>query len=330
MVAPLEQAGIPVTCFGATQAADVWVLPKLVSALRRQQPRLLQTYLFHANLLGRIAGRIAGVPHIVSGIRVAEQRSAWYLRLDRWTERWVDRHVCVSQAVARHAAQNARLSPEKLVVIPNGVDSETFARAVRIDLTDLGIPEEAFTFLTVGRLDPQKGLFDLLPAFEQVHEKYSDAHLLIVGQGSEQSGLEAWIREHHLTQNIHLAGYRADVPRLMKSAQAFVLASRWEGMPNVLLEAMAANLSVISTQVEGVEELILPEKTGLLVPTGSVEGLSAAMQQMITNRVAAEAMAVVAAQKVQAEFTWERSISQYEALYRSLLQDRNRALETRF
>jgi hypothetical protein len=96
----LERANIPVMCLGATRARDVWILFRLRKALRAFRPVILQTWLHHANILGRIAGRLARVPIIVSGIRVAEQRSAWRLRMDRLTQSLVDAHICVSQDVA--------------------------------------------------------------------------------------------------------------------------------------------------------------------------------------------------------------------------------------
>ncbi|MFO1022423.1 MAG: glycosyltransferase [Planctomycetales bacterium] len=320
MTAPLLEAGIPITCLNARNSMDLSVIFKLTRALKQQRPKILQTYLFHANLLGRIAGKLAGVPRIVSGIRVAERRSSWYLRLDRWTEFLVDNHVCVSQAVATHSMQHAGLSPAKIEVIPNGVDFEKFAQAEPLDRASLGVPSDAFVFLTVGRLDPQKGIFDLLQAFEMVRAKSPAVHLLIVGQGAEKEQIEEWIRARQMGNCVQLLGYRDDVPRLMKTADVFVLSSLWEGMPNVLLEAMAAGLPVISTRVEGVEDLILPGETGISVHSGACGELADAMQQAIGKRVASKEMAEKAAQKVRAEFTWPQAISRYEDLYRRLLQ----------
>ncbi len=123
----LKAADIQVHCLGGGRN---WQFPvvvrRLKQLLRAQNPELAQTFLFHANIVGRIAARRAGVPKVVSGIRVAQRRPRWRLWLDRWTDGLVDRHVCVSEAVAQFAAREARLPPKKLVVIPNGVDLARF------------------------------------------------------------------------------------------------------------------------------------------------------------------------------------------------------------
>ena len=131
LAATLEFEGIGVTCLNAKPSNNPLRLRSLVrqfrSALESHETELLQTFLFHANFVGRLAARGAGVKHVLSGIRVAEKRSRWPLRLDRWTQSRVDRHVCVSQAVADFSVRHAGLDPSKVVVIPNGVDADQFA-----------------------------------------------------------------------------------------------------------------------------------------------------------------------------------------------------------
>ena len=127
----LEAAGIRVHCFGARRS---WQFFSVLRSLRRQiaadAPRIVQTFLFHANLLGTLAARCAGVAHVVTGIRVAERRARGHLTLARWTDRWVERHVCVSESV-RDFCRQAGLTESKLAVIPNGVDVERFAARAR-------------------------------------------------------------------------------------------------------------------------------------------------------------------------------------------------------
>ena len=141
----LSGADVPVTCLGAKSSRSLSVVFRLAFALRDFHPALLQTYLYHANMAGRIAGRIARVPVIVSGIRVAEQRSRLRLWLDCVTRGIVDHHVCVSEAVATFSRQRSRLSEDKITVISNGVDAELFANAEPIDLSEFGIPKESQT-----------------------------------------------------------------------------------------------------------------------------------------------------------------------------------------
>ncbi|HVW00752.1 MAG TPA: glycosyltransferase, partial [Planctomycetaceae bacterium] len=161
----LVAAGIPTHCLGAKNWRSVGVIGKLARMLRANRPALLQTFLFHANVAGRIAGWRAGVKPIVAGIRVAEKERRWHRWLDRLTSRFADCHVCVSQGVAEFAEHQIGLPPQRLVVIPNGVDVERFAAATPADLSAYGIAPGASVFLSIGRLEPQMGMPVLLEAF---------------------------------------------------------------------------------------------------------------------------------------------------------------------
>src|SRR5262249_18358910 len=157
--------------------------------------------------------------------------------------------------VADFSIAQARLSPGKIVVIPNGVDVAKFSTVRPADLSACGIPPGSQTMITVGRLDRQKGLGDLIEAAAQVVPKYPQPHFLLVGEGPERPLLERLIAEKGGSDHIHLAGWRSDVPELLAAGTGLVMASHWEGMPNVVLEAMAAGLPVIATRVEGTTEL---------------------------------------------------------------------------
>jgi glycosyltransferase involved in cell wall biosynthesis len=316
----LKNARVPVVSLGARRWSGLAAIWRLARELRRFRPVILQTFLFHANLAGRIAGRVAGVRHIVSGIRVAEKRSRVPLWLDRWTGRLVERNVCVSQAVAEFSISAAGLTAEKIMVIPNGVDVSKFAGAVTADLAGLGIPPGSRVLLSIGRLDPQKGVRDVVAAAALVVPRLSDVHFLLVGEGRERHDLERLILEHGLAERVHLAGWRADIPELLAAGVALVLASHWEGLPNVILEAMAAGLAVVATRVEGTAELVIEGQTGLLVPPQSPRELAAAIEKLLADPAAAKAMGHAGQERAKAEFSWERMVTRYENLYQSLLE----------
>lgn len=321
LVEPLEQAGIPVICLGARRAWNLAVLPRLTRELRRIRPALLQTSLYHANIAGRIAARRAGVPRVVSGIRVAERRSRFRLWADRLTDGLVDRHVCVSRAVAEFSTTHGGLPAEKVTVIPNAVDADRLARAEPVDLSQLGIPAESRILLFVGRLDRQKAPLCLLEAAELLVPDHDELHVLVVGDGPLKERLRRWVGQRGLQERIHLAGRRSDVPALMKAADCLVLPSRWEGMPNVVLEAMAVGLPVVATAVDGVAELVRDGETGLLVRPGSPSELARAVERVLAGSRAAPPLAANAQHVVKKEFTWKRVVSAYEAVYRELLAE---------
>ncbi|MHC4876147.1 MAG: glycosyltransferase [Planctomycetota bacterium] len=320
---PLEEAGIPVTCLGAGRVFSprgLWqATVGLTRELRRQQPRVLQTFLFHANIAGRVAGWRAGVPRVLSGIRVADRRGCWRLALDRWTERLVDKHVCVSRGVADFCVRESGLSQDKVVVIPNGVDVDTYRSAEPADLSQFGIPSDAEVILAVGRLDPQKDPLTLLQAVHRVASDRPNLHLLFAGDGPLRSDTEAEARRLNIEHRVHLAGWTPDVPRLLKSATLFVLASRWEGMPNVVLEAAAAGVPIIATETEGVREIIEPGRTGTLVKPGDVDGLAQGISTALAEQSLPQAMARTLQQEVTERFTWDSVIAEYDRLYESLV-----------
>ncbi len=316
----IEAGGVAVECFGGKGAMSLpRVLFRLTVALRRFRPVLLQTFLFHANIIGRIAGRMARVPRIVSGIRVADRRSRWYGRIDRWTNGLVDHNVCVSQGVADFSISETGLVPRKLSVIPNGVDYELFANATPADLTPFAIPQEAPVFITVGRLEEQKGIDLLLTAASLVLRDHCNCHFLIVGDGCDRTALENQARRLGIANSVHFIGERADVPNLLTASTAFVLPSRWEGMSNALLEAMATGLPIVATAVEGSVELIRSGETGLLVPAGRPDDLATAIRSVLDDVNRAREMASTAQAIVDKGYTADSTVRSYGELYRQLV-----------
>lgn len=258
-VPTLQAAGIPVVTLGARRLRDgLHVIRRLAVDWREWHPHLVQTFLFHANLVGRVAVWRAGCKHVVAGIRVAERRSRWRLRLDRVTASHVERWVCVSRSVANFSQYDGRLPSERLVVIPNGIDVSRYD-VPAVDMTALGISAGRRVILYVGRLDEQKGLAPFLRSARAWLDALPEHDLLIVGDGPLRDSLSKVAAEHCPPGRVHFAGWRADVPALLAACDMLVLPSLWEGMPNVVLEAMAARRPVLSADVEGVRELLGPD-----------------------------------------------------------------------
>lgn len=316
----LEAAGVPLRFLGAHRA---WRAPavvrRLASSLRQDQPSLLQTFLFHANILGRIAGRRAHVPRIVSGIRVAERRHGWYLWLDRWTQRMVDRHVCVSQSVADFSSRVAGLPADRLTVIPNGIDVERFVRASPADLRAYGVGAGRKALIFVGRLDAQKRarwLIDMAPQWLDLLPNYD---LLLVGDGPERGDLEMTCRQQGIANRVHLAGWSNEVPSILKASHVLLLPSAWEGMPNVVLEAMAAGLPVVCTEVEGVRELLGPQFDQQTAPLGNAQLFSDKLVAIAGSPELAAKLGAGNQERARLEFSLDAMVQSYSELYESLL-----------
>jgi starch synthase (maltosyl-transferring) len=251
---------------------------------------------------------------------VAEREKRWHLALDRLTSRLASGSVCVSPGVERFSREVGGLDPDRLTVIPNGVDLASFDAGSPVSRASLGVPDDAFLALTVGRLDAQKGLPELLSAAEQVVSARENWRLAIVGDGPRRH----WIVEQlasrpTLAGRVKWVGRRDDVPGLMRSADLLVHPSLWEGMPNVVLEAMAARLPVVATEVEGSEDLVVPGETGWLVPPGDPSRLAGAILEAVDDPGRARSLGRAGRARVEAEFVIDRAVAKYEALWSGLL-----------
>lgn len=315
----LEAGGVDVRCLGGQ---GIWQFPKVAIRLRRalaaQNPQIIQTFLFHANLLGRIIARRVHVKTVVSGIRVAERAARWHLWLDRLTEGWVDRYVCVSRSVAQFSASDVGLPPEKLVVIPNGIDADIYPARQPADLTVLGIPREGRVVTFVGRLEPQKGVQWLVDTASTWLLQLPDCHLLLVGQGRLQGTLETACSSTGIRDRVHFAGWRTDIPEILAASDLLVLPSVWEGMPNVLLEAMASRLPAVASDVEGVRELLGPAASQQTVPYRDTEAFVGKVVSLLGDPVLSAAIGQQNRRRIEQEFTISRMVAAYETLWESL------------
>ncbi len=273
----LTDAGIPVEFANITSQlslpSGLWRLRKIFKIHKTQ---VCQSFLFHANLFSRLAARSAGVPVVISGIRVAEREKNWHLRLDRMTQTMVDKYVCVSRGVADHTVKAGKIPQRKIVVIPNGIETAEYENVQKSVIVLPGCLPESRKVIVVGRLHQQKGIDWLLQTLPRWLERRPDCELLIVGDGPEREKLEQAANQYPSHNRVHFLGQRRDVPQLLANSSLLLLPSRWEGMPNVVMQAMAAGLPVVAARVEGIDELLLQQQnvssdTSMSVSPGALQ-----------------------------------------------------------
>jgi glycosyltransferase involved in cell wall biosynthesis len=316
----LTDREIPLTFLDAhgTIDAPATVL-KLQQYFAHLRPALVQSFLAHANIATAIAARAAGVRPVVTGIRVAERRANLHAWLARRTERWVARHVCVSHSVAEFAIHDMRLDPRKVMVIPNGVDATTLASAAPVSREELGLPPEARVLLHVGRLDVQKRIDWLLARFADALPQLPDTYLLFAGSGPSQVYLSKLASQLGVADRVRFLGWRSDVPRLLASCEALVLTSGWEGMPNVVLEAMAAGRPVVVTEVEGVRELLGSLADEQTAPRDDTTGFVQRLFALWNDSDLAARFGNSNQARVRQKFALDETAQRYVRLYHELL-----------
>jgi starch synthase (maltosyl-transferring) len=316
----LRDAAIPVHCLGVSRRHPFQALNRLVAALREQPPVLIQSFLFHANVAARLAAPRVGHPWVVGGLRVAERQRRWHLRLERATERLGTGSICVSNGVYRFYVTQAHLNPHRLTVIPNGIDPSPFDDPTPVARDSLDVAPDAFLTLFIGRLDPQKDWLRLLVAARYAAREQPQIALRIAGDGPDRESLVSILESTPvLAQTVKYLGRRDDIPSLLAAADLVVLPSRWEGMPNVLLEAMAAHRAVIATRVEGSEELVIPGETGWLVPPRDTRALIDAWIAAARDPDVTRIMGHAGRSRMVSHFHIDHAVAAYEQLWSAVL-----------
>lgn len=215
----------------------------------------------------------------------------------------------------------ARLGQRRAKQINNAIALTRFSQAEPLDRaalkTSLGLAAQAPVIGTVGRLVEQKGVDILLRAFAALRATLPEACLVLVGSGEQENDFKALAHQLGLTANVVFAGMRPDVPSLLRCLDVFVSASRWEGLPTAIMEAMAAGVPVIGTDIAGTRELIQAGHNGWLVPAEDVAALQQALSYALGHPAEGQRFAAQAKETVRA-FAIETVAAQYEALYAAL------------
>lgn len=319
----MRAAGVPTTVMPMAADLDPLLLPRLVLFIRQGAYDIVHTHLVHADLYGGLAARLAGVSLVVATRHGddAFRHRYLYRRLIAWGARYCDQIICISESLRRFCETIEGIPGTKMTVIHYGLLPD----AVRCDRTwrqQFCWGDDMPVLGIVARLTAQKGHTTLLRAMPEVVRQFPTAQLVVVGDGELRPELQRCTNQLGIESHIHFLGYHDNAAAMMSGFDVFVHPSRWEGFGLVFLEAMAAGLPIVATQVGSIPEIVQHGRTGLLVPVDDAQALSQAICTLLADRHLAQNMGQAGRRRLEREFTHTAMVERTCAVYAQLLSDR--------
>lgn len=293
-------------------------LLRLYRLLISRRFQVIMTFTHHSNLLGLPVAWAAGVP-----VRIATHHgrihnfSSQLERLHAWmvNSRVTARLVAVSESM-REAAIEEGVKPERISIIPNGIELRSTDLQARSRARQLfGVGQDVPVILSVGRLTPEKGHACLLDAIPGILAQIPDAHFFLAGDGSLRTNLEQQSKRLNIHSRVTFLGMRQDVSLLLAGADVFVLPSISEGLPLALMEAMSAGLPVVASDVGGVKEVVVDGETGLLVSPGNPESLKCSVVNLLNDPKERIRLGEAARKLIEKKYALDRMCNLYAQLF---------------
>jgi glycosyltransferase involved in cell wall biosynthesis len=330
LASEIEKMGLPWRVLGNTAPTRLQAWLELAKLLRRERIDVLHVQAGYLLSFALPAAWLAGVRVVYTEhARHSLEHQPWLLRMVRLAEPFLHAMTCVSEDLKSFLVERVGVPSWRIQVIPNGVDLERFVRAstrlsdVPAEVVPMSWRDRRITvFGNVARFSDAKDHVGLLHAFDAVRRVHPASRLLLVGDGETRPVIEATIRELVLEDWVHLTGMRQDVPAMLRCMDIFVLSSQREGMPISVLEAMAAGLPVITTDVGGIREVVADGVTARIVPPRDRDMLCRAMCWMLEQPEARTEMAATGEKLVRTRYEHDVMVGRYMDLY---IQTRRRA-----
>jgi glycosyltransferase involved in cell wall biosynthesis len=328
-VSVLQQAKIPIAEFppggGVLTPGGCYQMLRLARFLRHGRFDVVQTHDLYSTLMGVPAAWLARVPVIISSRR--DLASWWWYtprnrKLLRYIQGLSSFVLANSLAVRDFLVKEDGFNADRIRVIRNGVDMDRYADLApdRKKLFPTLNCENKLIIVVANMHVKTKGHTDLIESSRTICQQYPEVRFVLVGDGRERSGLERKVEELGLRRNFLFLGHRNDVPALLSCSDIAVLPSWAEGLPNVVLEYMAAGLPVVATRVGGIVEMIEDGVSGLLVPPHDPESLAQAILKLLRTPGLAKQLAVSGQRRVRAEYSFERVLLDLRTLYAEAFQ----------
>lgn len=305
---------------------DLYAVLRLRKFFKDEGIQIVHTHSSKAGILGRLAARLAGVPfvvHTIHGWGFHEGQSPWakrlYVSLERFCARLTDVLIAVSQENVRYGLANGIGTETQYRVIHSGIDPDAFKvspeRAERVRAL-LGLGDRP-TVLVLSNFKAQKAPLTVVAVLESLVRKVPGAVLLWAGDGEGRAEVERALQAKGLGAHALLLGWRTDVADLLAASDALLLTSRYEGLPRVVLQAMAAGKPVAATAVSGTPEAVEPEVTGFLREPSDAEGLAVDLSCLLLDKTLAKRMGEAGRERLRGTFRIDEMLKEIEKVYGS-------------
>lgn len=282
----LQTQGI--TCYNLNSGK--YFSPKAILSfykiIKQHQPKILITYLIHADIFGRIFGRLFAKAKIICFLRSSLDAPKYrlFFLAERLTSCLVDKYFAVSKTTKKIYMVKAGINGNKIIVIPNGIKLENFPLIPTQPLkVELNLPSSALLIGTVSRLVMEKNTNLLISAFFKVSQNFPNAFLVICGDGPEKNKLIELSKRYNIEQKIFFLGFRSDISKILSSLDIYCQLSAFEGMSNSILEALISGCPLLISDIEANLEICENEKNGLLVNIAKPEILVSKLTTLITD-----------------------------------------------
>lgn len=299
----IKQLGIDVTALGAKKAADLWVIRRLIDLVHERRIDTVFSFLVHANSIAAAAKPACDGVRFFQSIQTTQAHPAWHWQVQRFVHHAAERVIVPSPSVARVAQDRAKVPPEKIVVIPNAIELAEFTPSP-VPLTD----PRPYPIGFLGRFDPVKMIPDLVRAGGQLSGL---VHLHLFGDGPERESIARTIRVLGFDRLVTMHGAVKGPQEALSRIGMLVLPSISEGMPMVLIEAMAAGVPVVGRDVPGVRDLIVDGQTGVLVKGLGVGELAEGIRSLIEDVALRRRVIEGGRRLVEERYTWPRVMTEY-------------------
>lgn len=317
-----QQAGVQLIDIPETGPLDLRAVWRLAGEIRGFQPDLLHAHDYKTNVLAVILGRWFRVPVVTTlhGYVTLSPKLNRYYRIDRWALRRMDHSIAVSADLYRFL-EELGIPAQQRSCVENAIDTDVYRRPMNNGAarSKLGVVPGRLLVGAVGRLQPEKGFDVLLETAEALLDQGWDFELVIVGEGPERQRLESQIAASSHAARLRLLGYCAETWDLFAALDLFVLSSLREGLPNVLLEALAMEVPVVATEVGGISGLIRDGVDGLLVPPGDAQRLADGMARLFGDATLRARLAAAGRKRVEQGFDFAERMRKIRAIYDRVL-----------